>query len=194
MSESAEVLEPRRFNVEEYHLLAEAGILAPDERVELLFGTVHRTSPKSRAHVIAVNRVFDLLREGLRGRASVYKEDPLRVEALDSEPEPDVMVCENLDVEDFGTEAMKPLLVVEVADASLRRDLGEKRALYARAGVPEYWVLDLKARRLEVFRGLEDGAYRTHLSLEEKDDARVAPKRWPELSLLVSSLLPNASR
>jgi Uma2 family endonuclease len=191
MPKSAE-LESRRFNVEEYHRMAEAGILAPDERVELLFGVVHGMSPKSRAHVIAANRVFDWFRERLRGRASVYKEDPLRFEAIDSEPEPDVMVCSNLHLEEFGTEAMKPLLVIEVAESSLRRDLGEKVHLYARAGVPEYWVIDLVDGRLEVFRepGVQD--YGVHLSLEP--NARVVPERWPDLELPVSTLFPADAR
>lgn len=194
MPNSAE-LESRRFTVEEYHRMAEAGIFTPDERVELLFGVVQRMSPKGRDHVVAANLVFDLFRERLRGRASVYKEDPLRVEALDSEPEPDVMVCSNLKLQEFGTEAMKPLLVVEVADSSLPRDLGEKVSLYAQAGVPEYWVVDLVGRRLEVLRepaGPVSPAYRDHVSLEP--NARIVPQSWPDLELSVSSFFPDEAR
>jgi len=169
--------------------MAEAGILHPDERVELLWGVVCRMSPKNRANVIAANRIFDLFRGKLEGRARVYKEDPLRVERLDCEPEPDVMVCANPDIEAFGTEGMRPLLVVEVAESSLPRDLGEKAVLYARAMVPEYWVVSLIDRLLEVFRDPRDGRYHERLSLGAS--SRVSPRGWPEMELEVSALFPN---
>ena len=79
---------------------------------------------------------------------------------LDSEPEPDIVVGDNPDVESYGTESFRPLLVIEVADSSLRYDLSLKSELYARAGIPEYWVVDLPNRVLVVFRN-PDGAYQT---------------------------------
>ncbi len=180
--------EPRRITVEEYHRLAETGILSPDERVELLWGVVRPMSPKNRAHVIAANRICDLLRGKLEGRGRVYKEDPLRAEGLDSEPEPDVMVCSNPDLEAYGTGSMKHLLVVEVAESSLARDLEEKPLLYALASIPEYWVVNLVDRVLEVFRDPVEGRYRHHIRLPMT--ARVSPQAWPDLEIEVSSLFP----
>jgi hypothetical protein len=69
----------------------------------------------------------------------VYKEGPLRFEHLDSEPEPDATVCANPDLESFGTETMRPLLVIEVSESSLARDPGDKLMLYAKARIREYW-------------------------------------------------------
>jgi Uma2 family endonuclease len=189
MSTTVETPESRRFTVEEYHRMAETGILSPDERVELLWGVVCPMSPKNHAHVIASNRICDLLREALEGRARVYKEDPLRAEALDSEPEPDVMVCGNPDLDAFGTDAMNPLLVIEVAESSLPRDLRVKPPLYAAASVPEYWVVNLVDGVLEVFRNLEEGRYQEHFRLPA--DARVSPKAWPDLDLEVSRFFPR---
>jgi Uma2 family endonuclease len=189
MARVLETVTQRRFTVEEYHRMVETGILSPDERVELVRGVIHQMSPKNRAHVIAANMVFGLLRDGLRGRASVYKEDPLRVEALNSEPEPDVMVCSNPDITAFGTERMKPLLIIEVAESSLRYDLHEKATLYAEAEVPEYWVVNLVDRALEVFRDVKEGRYRQRFTLKPK--ARVAPTAWPDLEMEVSSLFPD---
>ncbi len=146
-------------------------------------------SPKNRAHVVAANRTFDLFRRRLEGRAWVYKEDPLRADALDSEPEPDVMVVANPDLNAFGTERMKPLLVIEVAESSLPRDLRVKPSIYAAASVPEYWVVNLVAGVLEVFRNPEEGRYRDHSSLPA--DARVSPEAWPDLNLEVSSMFPE---
>jgi Uma2 family endonuclease len=179
----------RRVTVEEYHRMAEAGILPPDERVELLLGVVRRMSPKNWAHVVAANRIFDLFRRHLEGRARVYKEDPLRQVGLDSEREPDVMVCAHPDLNAFGTESMKPLLVIEVAESSLARDLGEKLAIYAKAAIPEYWVVNLVDRVLDVFRDPAEGRYRQRASLFTS--ARVSPQAWPELELEVSALFPD---
>lgn len=83
----------RRFTVEEYHRMGETGILRPDERVELVYGAILKKARKSRAHVIATASVSGLLDQALRGKASVYQGAPLIVERIDSEPEPDVMVC-----------------------------------------------------------------------------------------------------
>ncbi len=191
MATPVEIPEPRRFTVEEYHRMGETGILPRDERVELLWGVVYRMSPKNRAHVLAANRTFDVFRLRLEGRARVYKEDPLRADTLDSEPEPDVMVCANPDLNAFGTERMRPLLVIEVAESSLARDLKVKSSIYAAASVPEYWVVNLVAHALEVFRNPEEGRYRDHFSLPA--NAQVSPEAWPDLKLDVSSMLPEES-
>jgi Uma2 family endonuclease len=181
----------RRFTVEEFHRMADTGILARGERVELIRGIVRSMSPKNRAHVVAATLVYDLLRDGLRGRAAVYNEAPLTAEHIDSEPEPDVMVCSNPDRAAYGTPLTRPLLVVEVAESSLEIDLGEKVTLYAEAGVPEYWVLNLAERVLVVFREPLGGSYRVRLSLEEK--ARLTPVAWPDLAFDVSALFPPVS-
>ncbi|HEY7697833.1 MAG TPA: Uma2 family endonuclease, partial [Vicinamibacteria bacterium] len=87
----------RRFTVTEYHRMAETGVLGPDERVELVRGVIRKMSPKNWVRVMAAKSVYDLLLEALRGRASVYQEVPLPAEKVDSEPEPDVLVCSNPD-------------------------------------------------------------------------------------------------
>jgi Uma2 family endonuclease len=137
MVRALEDVAQRRFTVEEYHRMAETGILGPDERVELVRGVIRRMSPKNRAHVIATELIGGLLREALKGRASVYQEAPHVAEKIDSELEPDLMVCSNPEPTSYGTTRTKALLVIEVAESSLGYDLGEKAAIYADAGVPE---------------------------------------------------------
>jgi len=190
MVRGTESVAQRRFTVEEYHRMAETGILGPDERVEIVRGVIREMSPKNWAHVMAAKSVYDLLRDALRGRASVYQEAPLVAEGIDSEPEPDVLVCSNPDESAYGSQRTRPLLVIEVAESSLGYDLGEKAALYAEAGVPEYWVVNLVERVLVVLRDPEKGRYQVRLSLDEK--SRVAPKAWPELNFEVSAFLPPA--
>ncbi len=172
--------------------MAETGILGPDERVELVRGVIREMSPKNWAHVIATRAVFLMLENALRGRASVYQEAPLVAEGIDSEPEPDVLVCSNPDELAYRSRRTKPLLVIEVADSSLEYDVGEKASLFAEAGVPEYWVVNLVGRTLIVFRKPLKGAYRESFSLVEK--ARVTPEAWPEMAFEVSAFFPREAR
>jgi Uma2 family endonuclease len=188
MARVLESVAQRRFTVEEFHRMAETGILKPDERVELIQGVILEMSPKNWAHVIATKVIFRTLEHALLGRASVYQEAPLVVSGLDSEPEPDVLVCSNPDELAYRSSRTQALLIVEVAEASLAFDLGEKVGLYAQAGVPEYWVVDLVDRVLVVFREPVSGSYRLRLSLDET--ARVTPGPWPDLAFEVSKLLP----
>jgi Uma2 family endonuclease len=178
----------RRFTVEEYHRMAETGILRPDERVELIHGVVHSMSPKNRAHVVKTTRLYQRLVTALAGRAAVFQEAPLKLVQLDSEPEPDIVAASSPDIDDYGTASFEPLLVVEVAESSLRFDLNAKAALYAEAGVPEYWVVNLIDRELVVFGSPFEGAYRQRAIHGAGD--RVAPRAWPDVAIEVSELFP----
>jgi Uma2 family endonuclease len=190
MPRALESLAQRRFTVEEFHRMAETGILGPDERVELVRGVIREMSPKNWAHVTASKSIYDRLRDALSGRASVYFEAPLTAAPIDSEPEPDVLVCSNPDELAYRSPRTEPLLVIEVADSSLEYYTGEKAALYAEAGVPEYWVVNLVARALVIFRKPLNGAYRQSFSVDEK--ARVSPEAWPEMAFDVFAFLPPA--
>ena len=169
--------------------MGEAGILAPGERVELIRGVIREMTPKRRPHVVAATKVLKVFFKALEGRASVYLEAPLELQALDSEPEPDVIVCSNPDVESYGTPETKPLLVVELADSSLRYDMTEKLALYADALIPEYWVVNLVDRILEVHRRPRNGAYETRLRVS--CGSQVSPEAWPDVAFDVSSFFPK---
>ena len=188
MARAAEEIDRRRFTVAEYHRMAESGILQPDERVELFRGEVRRMSPKNRAHVVAATRLYQRLVHSLAGRAAVFKEDPLKLVQLDSEPEPDIVATSSPDIDAYGTEGAKPLLVVEIAASSLRYDLGAKADLYAEAGVPEYWVLNLVDRELVVFGSARDGVYRDRATYGTGN--RVAPRAWEDVVIDVAELFP----
>jgi Uma2 family endonuclease len=144
-----EVAELHRLSVDEYHRILEAGGIGEDARVELLGGLLAAMSPKTRAHENAIAYLARRLMRGVdAGAFEVRVASPLTLE--DSEPEPDLAV--------ISLAAPRPYhpataaLVVEVAVSSLQRDLGVKSGLYARAGVTEYWVVDLDGRRLVVQR------------------------------------------
>jgi Uma2 family endonuclease len=110
---------------------------------------------------------------------------------LRSEPEPDLAVVDGVP-EDFELEhpsASQTRLVVEVSDSSLRQDLGVKLRIYAGGGIPEYWVVDLKGRRIIIHTEPEGSSYGTTRYL--RDDDVVAPPWGPEATIAVSELLPR---
>lgn len=150
----------RRFRVEEYYRMAEAGVFAEDERVELLEGEVHAMTPQHARHMRVIDRLNMLLVQAVAGEGlSVRVQGPLTLNEQ-SEPEPDLAVLRTQDV-DAARERHPSfaLLVVEVAESSLSKDRGLKARLYARAGIPEYWIVNLRQQTVEVYTEPEPGRY-----------------------------------
>lgn len=143
----------RLFTVEEYHRMAEVGILKPTDRVELIQGEIVEMSPPGRRHIAFVDNLNQLLVLRLAGRAIVSVQNPVIV-AHDSEPQPDLGVLRRraTPYKDAQATGADVLLLVEVAESSLRYDRTIKRRLYARAGVPEYWIVDCADETVEVHR------------------------------------------
>jgi len=141
----------RRFSVDEYHRLGELGLIKPDERVELLEGIVTMMSPIGIAHFKSVTAAHEQLQKASHPGWQAVCQQPLRLQ--ESEPEPDVMVLRG-NVRDYTKlpEANDVGLVVEVADATLSQDRTTKARVYAAAGIPEYWIINLAERKLEVLR------------------------------------------
>ncbi len=144
----------RLFTVEEYHRMGEVGILKPHDRVELIRGEIVEMSPIGRRHAAFVDNLTELLVTRLAGRAIVSVQNPVVVTA-DSEPQPDLKLLRRRPVpyKDAEATAADVLLVIEVAETSLRYDRTVKLALYAETGVSEYWVVDAGAEAIEVYRG-----------------------------------------
>jgi Uma2 family endonuclease len=141
----------RRWSRIEYHRLADAEILGPDERIELVGGLMIVKEPQHRPHVTAVQLAARALRSVFGPGWDVQVQAPIAL-ADDSEPEPDVSVVAG-DPRDYGDD--HPRTAVLVVEASLSRlgfDRGRKGGLYARAGIAEYWIVNLPDRRLEVYR------------------------------------------
>jgi Uma2 family endonuclease len=147
----------RKIDVDAYHRMAEAGILAPDERVELIDGEILQMVPIGSEHGSVTSSLVQRFVLALRERAFVTGSMPLRLDAL-NEPEPDVLVLRPRSdrYRDALPGPADVLLVVEVAKSSLDYDRRVKAPLYAAAGVAELWIVDLVNRRIEVHR--EPGA------------------------------------
>ena len=176
----------RRWRRDEYYRMLEVGILHDNERVELIDGEVLERAAEYAPHSTGVGLTQDLLTAAF-GRGYVIRvQHPLWL--ADSDPEPDIAVVQGTR-RDFATEhPTSSVLVIEVSHATLAYDRVDKVALYAQAGIPEYWILNLVDRQLEVHRDPEGAAYRTRLALRAGDS--VAPLAKPESPIAVADLLP----
>jgi len=179
----------RRFTIDEYRRMGEAGILADDPRIELIAGTIVVREPTGARHAGTVDRVAHLFFSRLAGRAIVRIQNPVAFPDEMSELQPDVALLRRRS--DFYSSAhpgaADVLLLIEVADATLRLDRRVKIPLYARAGIGEVWLLDLTAEGVEVFRAPSPGRYSDVTRLGR--GARLAPLAFPDLSLVVDDLI-----
>src|ERR1043165_1951409 len=142
-----------RFRVEEYHRMAETGILPPDARIELLDGKIIDMSPIGPFHGGVTKRLNRFFSRTANGRWIVAVQDPVRLDDY-SEPEPDLMLLKPSlgDYTDHHPTAADVFLLIEVAVSSLDYDGGDKLRAYARSGISEVWIVDLVERSVEVFR------------------------------------------
>ncbi len=142
-----------RLTVDEYHRMGELGFFAPDARVELVDGQIIDMPPIGSRHHSAVDRLNELLVQAVVGRAIVRTQGGVAIEEF-SEPQPDITLLRHRD--DFYSSrratAADTLLIVEVSDTSWRYDRDIKAPLYARCGIPEFWIVDVKRRELHSFR------------------------------------------
>lgn len=184
----------RRWTRAEYDRLIEAGIFRPGEPVELVGGDLMVSEPQGTAHYTAIGLVEDALRIALGPGWLVRSQGPVAL-TEDSEPEPDVAVTRGTRRDYSREHPSRPVLVVEVAESSLALDREHKGSLYARAGVADYWILNLVDRRLEVYREpIEDAAAGfgwRYASTEVLSSGSFAtPLVGPSVRVAVSDLLP----
>lgn len=171
-----ELLEPatltrHRVSVADYHRMAEAGVLAPEARVELIEGEVFDTAPMGSRHWHAVQRLNRVLLLAVGDRAEVACQLPLRLSDY-NEPEPDFVVLRHELRRDEMPSGRDALLVIEISDSTLGYDARVKAPLYAAHGVAEFWIVDLAARRLLRFADAVGGAWSTTQAIA--DPGRVA--------------------
>jgi Uma2 family endonuclease len=159
---------PPRITVDDYYEMARTGLIGPDERTELIDGEVIRVAPIGDRHGDAVEKLDDLLHAAVSGRARVRCQMPVRLDEY-SQPEPDLVVAKpRAGRNDRGhPSATDILLIVEISHSTLRYDLDVKVPLYARHGVPEVWVVDLKHHKLHFFSSLVEGSYKNATSVSD---------------------------
>jgi Uma2 family endonuclease len=153
-------LRPRKLSVDDYHRMAETGILRASERVELLDGLLIEMSPIGRQHRALHALIVEYLHAALAGRATIFGQFSWPLGEFD-EPEPDVgiFVRDESAYFDRPIQPCDAIAILEIADFSLSRDIGAKRALYARFEIPEYLVVDVAECALLRFSAPLGGRY-----------------------------------
>ena len=176
-----------RMSRAEYDRAVEAGVFPPDARLELIDGEILTMTPQGSRHTTGVGLVSEALRAAFGAGFHVRVQFPLAADDY-SEPEPDVAVVRG-GIRDYrDAHPTAALLVVEVSDDSLRRDRTTKQSLYARCGIPEYWLVSLPDGHLEVYRDPDAGGYGT-VTVHQRGDG-VAPLACPNATIAVDDLLP----
>jgi Uma2 family endonuclease len=174
--------------------MIEAAVLTPEDRVELIDGEIVTVTPQKSRHATAVRLAETTLRHAFGDQFDVRSRLPLALDPA-SEPEPDVAVVAGSPRDYRDAHSSTALLIVEVADASLVFDRTTKASLYARAGIPDYWLLNLVDEIIEVHRKPErsiDAPLGWRYAAVERYASRdrVAPLARPDRFIAIQDVLP----
>lgn len=178
-----------RWTRNEFYKIIEAGCFEPNAHLELIEGDiVEKELPMNSPHATGVRRGLNVMRNIFTTGYIVDVQLPLYLSDI-NEPLPDIAVVAGL-VEDFEEEhPTTAALILEVSDTTLREDRTTKVSLYARGGIPDYWILNLNDRVLEVYREPNGALYESIRFYHEGEDA--APLAAPDRPIAVSDLLPR---
>ena len=188
-AEGTQTRQRRRFTVAEYYAMADAGILMEKDRVELLDGEIVVMAPIGNRHQSSVDGHGEMFTLRLQGRANVRIQGLVRLDD-DNEPEPDVTLLRRRE-DYYATGHPGPddvLLLIEVADSTLEFDRNVKLRLYARAGIPEVWISNLRDRRVESYTDPTEDGYATVRNFEV--GSSVSPLNFPDIALEVERIIP----
>lgn len=165
---------PGTITVDEYYEMARIGLLDPDARVELIDGEIVAMAPIGNPHGYVVDELNARLGVVAHGRALVRVQGALRLSnRTELQPDLSLLKLPSAQYREKQASASDALLVIEVSDTTLRRDLHVKVPLYARHGVPEVWIIDLQKNCVHFHRSLVDGQYRQVSITSEPDIAYI---------------------
>ncbi len=184
----------RRYTRDEYYLMAETGVLGPEERVELIGGEIVPMAPQGPDHAAVGDHLRDVVAEAFGAGYLVRVQRPLALGQA-SDPEPDIAVVPGSWRDYVRAHPTTALLVVEVSRTSLALDRGVKASLYAAAGIAEYWIVNLQQRLVEVHREpISDAiaAFGACYARIERlaSGAVISPLAAPQAAVRVDDLLP----
>lgn len=150
----------RLINVKEYHKMAEVGILKPTDKVELVHGEIIEMSPVGSKHASIVKRLSRLLNEIAKNGATIGVQDPVVLD-ISNEPEPDISILKYRadDYSESHPGSEDVLILIEVSDSTYHYDREVKTSLYAKNSIPEFWIIDVQRRRIEVYLSSDGSEY-----------------------------------
>ncbi len=174
-----------KWSLQDYHQMIDTGIL-DDRKVELLRGEIIEMSPEGVAHSSYCRETGKYLRRLLVDRADISEAHPI-VLPNNSEPEPDLAIVRISPTlyRDRHPQVSDIFWLIEVSNSTLAKDLGMKKDIYADAGILEYWVMDLQAFVLIIFRDLTTDGYQSETRLHS---GTISPLEFPDLSIDVQQL------
>lgn len=178
----------RLISVEEYYQMGEAGIFEEAERLELIEGDIFMMSPIGSPHASCVDRLAEFFITRLSGRATVRIQNPVRM-GEHSEPEPDLAIVHR-DEKAYMERHPNPdevYLIIEVADSSIEFDREIKLPLYAKAGIPEVWVVDLPGECIEIYQ--EPSPFGYGLMRKKRGSDAIFPLAFPDISVPIEWVL-----
>ena len=161
-----------------------------DKRIELIHGELREMSPPGEPHSEYVSRVnhWSVL-EPPRNRVKVRVQDPIAIPGLDSAPQPDIVWAKPKNYGDHFPQPDEVFLVIEVADSSLRYDCGEKADLYAAGGIKDYWVVDVAAKLVHIFRQPQKDGFTQRSTAKLGEQIR--PLAFPDVVLDLAELFAS---
>lgn len=179
-------LKTKRWTIDEYHRLIDAGILA-DQKVELLRGEIIEMVPEREPHAEQSQDADRYLADVLEDVARVRQAKPITLPD-NSEPEPDICICQPLGREYRAHHPYPENIywIIEYSYSTLQRDLGEKLKIYAAAGIREYWVVDIEQLRLIVHR---NPAIEEYQFVREYTDGVIFSEAFPEIAIEVLKII-----
>ena len=168
------------FSVAEYYRLGELGLL--DQRTELIDGIILDMEPIGPWHADILQILAHTFDQQARGRYTVRGQSPINL-GPESQPQPDLILCKAQRYRDRHPATADIYLVIEVADTTLDFDLGQKRDLYAGAGIPEYWVIDVQGKKLTRFL-----LARTELVQRPVSGTKIQPRTFADVNIDLAEL------
>lgn len=181
----------RRLTVDDFAKMCEVGILTSDDRVELIDGELIEMPPMGPPHAGIVNHLAKVLILRLGDEADLRVQSSVLLSRF-TQPEPDLAIVRP-DSAAYMLRHPQPadiLVAIEVADSSLRYARQEKMPRYAAAGVPEAWLVDVRARTITVYTGPSADGYETSRTLAWTEG--LVATAVPGLSLVFEEILPEA--
>jgi Uma2 family endonuclease len=178
-----------KWSIEDYHRMIASGILA-GRQVELLSGEIIEMSPEGESHAYCSDEAGEYLIYLLGNKAKVRQAKPITLPDSNSEPEPDIAIAQRLG-QNYREHHPYPeniFWLIEYSDSSLTKDLEVKTKIYAAAGIPEYWVINLRTMQLIIFREPTAEGYQSQEILTQGSITSLA---FPEITVSIPKLLGN---
>jgi Uma2 family endonuclease len=174
-----------KWSLQDYHQMIDTGLL-DDRQVELLTGEIIEMSPEGVSHSFHCTETSEYLRQLLGNRAKIKEAHPITL-PNNSEPEPDIAIV-RMPAALYRDRHPQPediFWLIEISDSTLAKDLGMKKDIYAAAGIPEYWVMNLQTSVVVVFRDLTTSGYQSETQF---NSGTISPVAFPDLSIDVLQL------